>query len=154
MNLEERYWLFTSAISSLCRYVQTLRGMALKYFGIRGSNANCLFFLSSSEEGLTVSELSGLCGQDKAAVSRSLSELEEAGMVQIRLENGKRYRGRFFLTQRGIEVSRNLLRKIHSCVLAGGELLSEEEREIFYRCLKKILGSLEMLLSSSGQEPG
>ena len=148
MEIEERYKEFTSAITILCHQVQVLKAMALEDFGIRGSNANCLFFLDQNREGLTVSELSGLCGQDKAAISRSLSELEDAGMVKILLENGKRYRARFILTEAGLQAAKKLWNAIKACVLSGGKLLSEEEREVFYSSLRKIQSSLERLTHS------
>ena len=151
MEIGERYKEFTGAITALCHQVQVLKAMALEDFGIRGSNANCLFFLNQNREGLTVSELSGLCGQDKAAISRSLSELEDAGMVRVLLENGKRYRARFILTEAGLKVARKLWNAIEACVVAGGELLTEEERAVFYTCLKKIQNSLEILTHSKKQ---
>ena len=143
MQIDERFTLFTATIAGLYRSVQVLKGLALAQFGLRGTNVNCLFFLKRNPEGLTVSELSVLCQEDKAAVSRCMQELKESAMVSLSLENGKRYRGRFTLTEKGLGVAKSLYDTITAAVVEGGRNLTEEERDCFYRCLEKIQENLQ-----------
>ena len=47
------------------------------------------------------------------------------------------------LTEEGISLAEKINVLISGWVISGGESLTEEEREIFYRCLKKISDNLK-----------
>ena len=155
MEIEERYTIFTQMLSAMARSVNQLKTLALKEFGIHGSNVNCLFFLRKNPEGLTLTELSGLCQEDKAAVSRCLQELRDKELVSVAEQSPKRYRARFRLTEKGLAAARRLHEVIRSSVISGGRYLTEEERVVFYSCMEKIQGSLQDYVRSfsDGQSP-
>lgn len=50
----------------------------------------CLYYLGKHPEGLTTSELTKLCCEDKAAVSRALSQLESGGLIVREAPENKR----------------------------------------------------------------
>ena len=66
------------------------------------------------------------------------------------LENGenKKYRSNYFLTESGKDIMDQLDGKIKAAVSGGGTGLSDEEREVFYRCLTKIVTNLEEVSKS------
>ena len=147
MDLDDRYCLFTSVIASLAYCIQSIKSLALSEFSIHGSSINCIFHLNRNENGLTASELVELCKEDKAAVSRSLSELENLGFVE-KAKNGSRiYRAKYLLTETGKCAADRLLKIIHASVQASG-IPDEKERENLYRMLKDILKGLEGYLQN------
>ena len=152
MDLDDRYCLFTSVISSLSYCIQNIKSMALSEFSIRGSSINCIFHLNRSEDGLTASELVELCQEDKSAVSRSLSELENRGFVKKETNGGRVYRVKYFLTENGKSAAARLLEVIHASVLAGG-VDDENERQRLYRMLTDVLKGLETYIRNQTQLP-
>ena len=99
----------------------------------------CLFFLHSHPEGLTAAQLSQLCAEDKAAVSRSLASLAEKGYIE---SDEKKYRSRIRLTEQGKQVAVHIDEMIERWVESGGDGLSEENREAFYSSLELISNNL------------
>ena len=151
MDLDDRYCLFTSVISSLAYCIQNIKSMALSEFSIKGSSINCIFHLNRNEEGLTASELVELCQEDKSAISRSLSELETQGFVEKARNGGRIYRAKYFLTENGKYAASRLMEIIHASVKAGG-VSDEQERETLYRMLTDILHGLEDYLHSGASD--
>lgn len=111
-------------------------------FGLKGTHVMCLFYLHHNEKGLTASQLCALCEEDKAAVSRTIAELNERGYILIELNDGKKYRAPIVLTEQGRQVALKVDQLVAQWVDAGGEQLSEEEREAFYHALSTISENL------------
>ena len=109
-------------------------------FGLKGIHVSCLFYLYNNPEGLTAAQLSGLCCEDKAAVSRIVSQLRQRGFIE---PGGKKsYRELLKLTAAGREIARQMEPVMTQWVCAGGEGLTEQEREHFYRSLTVIAANL------------
>ncbi|MBQ1215815.1 MAG: MarR family transcriptional regulator [Firmicutes bacterium] len=102
---QERFQAFVTGISVCYKYIQKIKSLEMTEFGLKGAHAMFLFFLHSHPEGLTAAQLSQLCAEDKAAVSRSLASLLEEGYI---VSDEKKYRSRIRLTQRGEEVARRI----------------------------------------------
>ena len=79
----------------------------------------------------------------KAAISKALSALYEKGYIVLENGENKKYRSSYFLTDAGREIIERLNDKIRAAVSGGGTGLTDEERDIFYRCLSKIVTNLE-----------
>ena len=89
-------------------------------------------------------ELSKLCIEDKAAVSRIIVELTEKGLVKrSELACGRKYRTRVILTPEGSEINKKLNESIAMAVNKASKTLDEAERENFYRVLFGITNNLE-----------
>ena len=90
--------------------------------------------------------------EDKAAVSRTVSKLEASGLVYFE-DNGekRRYRSKIRLTEKGEETAEKMVELIESAVKNGGEGLTEEEREIFYRSLGIIADNLQKICENKGE---
>ncbi|MBR7100906.1 MAG: winged helix-turn-helix transcriptional regulator [Clostridia bacterium] len=150
-----RFKEFTKYISLAYKYLIKIKSDGIKEFGLKGSHVMCLFYIGESENGLTATNLCQLCCEDKAAVSKTLSALCEKGYVVLENGENKKYRSSYFLTDAGKEIMNQLNEKIRAAVIGGGTGLSDEEREVFYRCLFKIVDNLEAVSKSfsvSGDE--
>lgn len=101
-----RFETFITSIVQIYRCVQNIKSREMTELGLRGTHVMCLFNLRRHEEGLTASGLSAICEEDKAAVSRALSQLEEKGLVHVEDNDaGRRYRSNVRLTETGRRVS-------------------------------------------------
>ena len=140
-----RFEQFTSVISALCRDVQKIERDEMEKQGLRGAFAQYLLAISRYPEGITAARLCEVCEKDKAAVSRILAELEEAGMILRENRNGSRYRAILLLTDRGQEAAAAVVEKARLAVELAGKGFGAEEREVFYRVLSIISGNLHKL---------
>jgi DNA-binding MarR family transcriptional regulator len=138
-----RFKEFTKNISFAYKYIIKLKSAAIREFGLKGSHVMCLFYIGEADNGLTATKLCKLCGEDKAAISKSLSALLELGYVELENDENKKYRSKYFLTKSGKRVKDALDVKISDVVADGGIGLTEEEREAFYSALQKIVDNLE-----------
>ena len=138
-----RFKEFTKNISFAYKYIIKLKSAAIREFGLKGSHVMCLFYIGEADNGLTATKLCKLCGEDKAAISKSLSALLELGYVELENDENKKYRSKYFLTKSGKKVKDALDVKIADVVADGGIGLTEEERDAFYSALQKIVDNLE-----------
>ena len=83
--------------------------------------------------------------EDKAAISRSLDDLEKNGYITCASGAGKRYKSPLRLTERGKAVGRAIGEKITRIVEAASEGLSEAERQTRYRALALVSENLERI---------
>ena len=108
---------------------------------LRGIHVMCLFQLNRHPEGLTVTQLSNLCGEDKAATSRTVSDLVKKGLINTDKE--KKYRAPIVLTANGQDVANKIDKQAAQAVEVVGQGLTHEERETFYKALTTISDNLK-----------
>ena len=137
--MQDRFQAFVTGIAVCYKYRQKIKSVEMTEFGLKGAHAMCLFFLHSHPEGLTAAQLSQLCAEDKAAVSRSLASLADKGYIE---SDEKKYRSRIRLTEQGKQVAFHIDEMIERWVESGGDGLTEQDREIFYRSLELISNNL------------
>lgn len=142
--MENRFETFVSSISELNRCIQKIKDNEMKKFGLKASHTLCLYFLGENNEGLTSSELTKKCNEDKAAISRSLNELENVGLVASEKSDGKRnYRNLHHLTNKGKDVVQKINKKIDTILSKCSEGLSINDRNTFYSYMSDILNNLK-----------
>lgn len=141
----QRFEQFTGAIAQIYRYVQKIKSLEMTELGLKGQHARCLVAMGERPEGVTAAELCVLCEEDKAAVSRTVADLEERGLVACAQPEGKRYRARLTLTARGAEMARQVNERVERAVLRGGDGLTDERREEFYAALNLVAANLKRL---------
>ena len=139
----KRFKDFTKYVSLAYKYLIKIKSEGIKEFGLKGSHVMCLFYIGESENGLTATKLCQLCCEDKAAISRTLNELEIKGYTMTELSAGRKYRARVCLTDEGIGISCHIDKLIEGWVTVGGEGLTEEQRAGFYNALNLIAGNLK-----------
>ena len=137
-----KYELFSSAISCIYHDIQKIERIEMAKFGLKGPHAQCLLALSRYPEGITAAQLCDVCDKDKAAVSRTLTELEQTGMVLRAERNGTRYRACLSLTEQGKKAAAAISEKANLAVELAGKGLDDAQREVFYRVLGLISGNL------------
>ena len=136
----QRFDAFVSGITSCYKYIQRIKSMEMTEFGLKGTHVMCLYYLRQNPTGLTASQLCGLCAEDKAAISRTVTELKSRGYITSLSE--KAYRAMLTLTAAGQEIARRFDHLIEGWVTAGGDGLTNEERLDFYKSLATIADNL------------
>ena len=138
--MNQRFDAFVSGITACYKYIQRIKSMEMTEFGLKGTHVMCLYYLRQNPAGLTAAQLCGLCAEDKAAISRTVSELKSRGYITTLSE--KAYRAMLTLTAAGQEVARKFDHLIEGWVSTGGDGLSDEERSDFYKTLSTITDNL------------
>ena len=140
-----RFEIISSSVSSIYHDIQKIERMEMAKFGLKGPHAQCLFAMGRFPEGVTSAQLCELCDKDKAAISRTVAEMEREGLVRREERNGNRYRAQLILTDKGVETARIVHQKIQLAVELAGEGLDDAQREVFYRVLALIAGNLHTI---------
>lgn len=141
----ERFARFSRSIAEIDRCWHKLATDEMEKYALNSPHAVYLTTLYQFEEGITAAKLGELCCKNKADVSRMVSILERKGLVQKEMEDGKRYRARLRLTQEGKEAAEHVQRSAALAVEVAGSGMTDQEREIFYRCLESITANLQRL---------
>lgn len=139
------YEQFSVSISSAFHDIQRIQRAVMARFGLKGSHARCIIALRNAGEGITAAQLSQVYEKDKAAISRTVADLESMGLVRRETVGGSHYRARIYLTDRGREVAAAVNQAAQAAVERAGEGLEEGQREIFYSVLGKICGNLRTI---------
>ena len=139
----KRFQSFVSGITICYKYIQKIKSVEMTELGLKGTHVMCLFFLRQNPDGLTAAQLCQLCVEDKAAISRTLAILHEKKYI---CSEGKKYRAEIRLTESGLAVAEKIEEMIERWVGCGGDGLSDEDRENFYRSLEQISSNLHARL--------
>lgn len=148
-HMTDRFEGFVGIIYHLQKIIEKIKKGKMKEFGLSGNHVMCLFYLAQYPEGLTAARLCQLISVDKAATSRTLSELVEKGYVYYpNIEGQKRYRIPAALTEKGVEVTEKIDDIICKMVEEVRSGLSEEETRNMYHALNTISANLEKLVKN------
>ena len=139
----ERFEVFTTAVSSIYRYVQKIEREEMEKYGLKGAHAQYLIAMDHYPEGITAAKLCEVCDIDKAAVSRVLSEMEKKNLVERSGDAG--YRVQVRLTKEGKDAAHYVAERATLAVEVAGKGLSDEERKIFYGALERIAANIQTL---------
>ena len=138
-----RYELFSNSVACLYRDIQKLERVEMEKYGLKGPHAQCLLSLSRYPRGLIATQLCEMCEKDKAAISRTISELEQEGLLDRDAQDGNRYRAIVKLTERGREAAARVSERVRLAVERAGEGLNDAQRAIFYNVLHVIAANLQ-----------
>ncbi|MDO4293604.1 MAG: MarR family winged helix-turn-helix transcriptional regulator [Eubacteriales bacterium] len=158
MSLDNnRFLKFTLSVSRMNKRIQSVKTVGMGRFGLKAAHTTVLYILSRHPEGLHFSEVADRCDLDRALISRTLSQLTGAGMVEKQGDPG-RYNALYFLTQKGNEQTGKIIQLIEAVQSRADEGIDPEELEIFYRVLNRLLenfGKMEADYDAVfGPEPG
>lgn len=140
-----RFEQFTTAISSIHRSIQKIQRVEMAKYGLKGPHAQCLLALSRYPEGLTAARLCEICDRDKAAISRTVAELEEAEMLRRPDCGGKRYRVSLMLTEKGKDAANAVMGKARLAVKQATGGYGAELQEMFTGTLAMVAANLETI---------
>lgn len=140
-----RFEQFSTAISSIYHSIARIERVEMGKYGLKGPHAQCLLAMGRYTEGITAARLCEVCEKDKAAISRTVAELEEAGMILREEQGGKRYRASLTLTDKGREVAKNVNDLVDLAVSRASAGYDAEKRETFIRVLNLVAGNLQTI---------
>nr|MBQ8244267.1 winged helix-turn-helix transcriptional regulator [Oscillospiraceae bacterium] len=140
-----RYEVLSSAVSSMYHDIQKIERMEMAKFGLKGPHAQCLLAMNRHPGGVTSAQLCVICEKDKAAISRTVAELEQCGMVNRSERNGSRYRAMLTLTEQGKGAAKAISQRAQVAVEQAGIGLQDDQRQIFYQVLDLISGNLHSI---------
>ena len=141
----ERFEQFVSFISALHRDIQKIEREEMEKLGLKGAYAQYLMAMHRFPEGITAVDLCEVCGKDKAAVSRAVTEMENHGLLSKLSGHENQYRALLRLTEKGRASAEYVCRKAVSAVqIASGEI-DEETRTVMYRSLRTIASGVRSI---------
>lgn len=140
-----RFEQFSVAISSIYHSLARIERVEMAKYGLKGPHAQCLLAMGRYPEGITAARLCEVCEKDKAAISRTVAELENAGLVCGEDSGGKRYRVKLTLTEKGREVAKNVNDLVDLAVSRASEGYDAQTRQTFVRVLNLIAGNLQTI---------
>ena len=140
-----KYEIFSAVVSSLYHDIQKIERMEMAKYGLKGPHAQCLVILDRYPEGITATRLCELCERDKAAISRTVSELEEAGLLLRKDTHGIHYRVPLVLTEAGRRAAGEVNTVAFRAVEQAGAGLDDGQREVFYHVLGAIAQNLHCI---------
>lgn len=141
----DRFEQFVSYISSVHRDIQKIVRDEMVKYGLKGAYAQYLIVLHRYPQGITATELCEVCGKDKAAISRALSEMEDRGLIFKVSNHDNQYRALLRLTDAGNEAADFVCRKAVAAVQIAGQDLTDETRTVMYRSLRSIAARIEVI---------
>lgn len=140
-----RFEQFSASVACIYRNIQKIERVEMAKYGLKGPHAQALLAMSRFPEGITSGELVRLCDKDKAAISRTVAELEREGLIHRMGKNGNLYRAALLLTDRGQEAARLVGERAKQAVESASTGLSDEHRKILYSALELIAGHLQTI---------
>ncbi len=116
----------------------------MRDFGLRSVHVSCLLRLLDAPDGLSATELSALCGVDRAQISRVTADLASRGLVCETAPGMKRrYRGSLTLTAAGraqaLDMREIVAEKLNA--VSGG--LDPDKLSVFYEVFHRIDDKLD-----------
>jgi len=143
----ERFENFTSSINGIYRYILKIEREEMEKYGYRGSYALYLAIMSHFPDGITATRLGELSDRDKAGISRTVTEMEENGLITRQTNKNNFYRARLVLTEKGKAAADFVREKAIAAVSEAGAGISDEDRKVFYECLFIIAANLRKISS-------
>lgn len=140
-----RYEIFSTVVSSLYHDIQRIERTEMAKYGLKGPHAQCLVIMARHPEGITSARLCEICERDKAAISRTVAELERAGLLTRQEQNGIHYRVPLMLTEAGRNAADDVNNVAGRAVEQAGAGLNNEQREVFYAVLGQIAQNLHTI---------
>ena len=139
-----RFENFAAYIAQANKYILKIKSQGMERFGLKAAHLMCVYYLGKHEEGLTAGELAEYCMEDKAAISKSLSELKSKEFVMTDNGDGKKvYRSKYFLSPKGKSAFCEIKDTILHITELVAEGLSMEEGAILYRSLERVVNNLK-----------
>lgn len=133
----ERFETFTVLIMKINRSIHKIKAAEMAEFNLKGPHVSCLYYLGRAET-MTAKELCDVCGEDKAAVSRSIVYLEKNGYVACESDSKKRYKAALTLTEKGKMAAARIAEKIDGVLQKSSEGINVESLQAVYDGLAAI----------------
>lgn len=133
--MEQRYATFSLLLINISRCVQKIKNVEMAALGFKGRQVQCLFWLYHCDEGVSLTRLGEMCGEDKGMMSRTVKELTEEGLVYVDAHSERKYRNPIRLTEKGKNIAGIVTKKISAILEKGSRGISDGERAQLYHSL-------------------
>lgn len=143
--------VFSTSIAQLIKAVQFLKSRKMAQYGLKGTTALCLCQILDSEDGLTAGELAERGEIDKAQVSRCVAELTEKGFILRGDEEGRRYKLKYQLTEKGRAAAEDIAAAARRVQEAVSKNISDADLSVFYSTLYKLCENFAALLEEESE---
>lgn len=140
--MEERFKTFTVLISKINRNIKRIKTEEMREYDLKSPHVSCLYYIHKMGD-ITATNLCDICGEDKAAISRTIEQLEEKGYVSRATSEKKRYNSYLSLTDSGKVIAEKIAEKIDKIVDLASISLDEHTRLSMYKALMLISDNLE-----------
>jgi DNA-binding MarR family transcriptional regulator len=140
----ERFERFTVLITNIARCIRKIKTEEMTRWNLRSHHVPCIYYLYT-KGALTAKKLCDICKEDKANISRSIDYLEEEGFVIQKSNTKKRYNAQYVLTEKGQFVGKTLSDRVNEIINMASSDVSEEERDIMYKCLEAVYDRLNTI---------
>lgn len=142
--MDDRFEKLTTGVARIHKCVQKIKKYYMGTLGLKGTHVMCIYFLATHPDGLTAASLCSLCQEDKAGISRILSDLQKNEYIDYTTSSDtKKYRAKAVLTDRGLQCAQKVTLLINESVDKASQNISPEDRVIFYRTLFTIADNLQ-----------
>ena len=141
----DRFSRFSLAIAEIDRCWHKLAADEMAKYELNSPHAVYLNTLYEYDDGITAAKLGELCGKNKADVSRMVAILEKKGLVKKEYAGGNLYRAKLLLTEKGFLAAQQVRKQAALAVELAGAGMTDQDREIFYRCLEQVAANLQTL---------
>ena len=140
----DRFLTFSANISQAYKYMTKIKSHYMTSMGLKAAHVMCLLHIGFHEEGLTPVELSTLCAEDKAAVSKNLAALKSMGLIWADDENsGKVYRIKYRITEKGAAIHKEISDYVIEAVEVCSAGMSYEEGADFFRSFNSVVENMK-----------
>ena len=147
--MDKKFELFVMSVTRAYKYITQIKKMDSSTFGIKGIHVMCMVFLGMHPEGLTVSELTALCCEDKAAISRVVDSLVRLGYIcDDRVDGKRRWRSKLLLTEEGSKKAGQMFEHINKMVDFISDSFTAEDELHFYKTFSKVNDNLARYIES------
>ena len=140
----DRFERFTVLINRILKSIHKIKSTEMSKFGLKCAHVTCMYYIYR-EGGLTAKELCDICGEDKAAISRAIDDLEKLGFVTCDCDSGKRYKSEISLTPKGTPTAEAIAAKVDSILDKASAGLDENSRTALYESLKIVSDNLQKI---------
>ncbi len=136
--IQNRFEVFSTKVAQVVKSIQCIKSQKMAQYGLKGTTCFCLCQILEGDRGLTARELAERGAIDKAQVSRCVAELTKSGLIYLARENGRRYKQRYCLTERGYAVAADIAKSTLEVQRQAESGIAEEELATFYQVLDRL----------------
>ena len=148
----DRFETFTLLIDKIKRSIRRIKTEEMAEYDLKSPHVSCLYYLYKyNAQPLTAKELTEICDEDKASVSRTVEYLVENGYLEDSKNGSKRYKTPLKLTRKGIDVAEGVVKKIDSVLAESSLGLTDAERDEMYRALATVSENLQRICDKYGE---
>ena len=148
--MEQRFETFTTQIAKISRCIRRIKTEEMAEFDLKSPHVSCIYYLYQNDC-MTAKELCDVCDEDKAAISRAISYLEENGYIKCDSKTEKRYKSPLSLTDKGKIVGKKISQRVEHILDLASPDLTIKERQEFYDRLMYISNNLQKLCDKYGE---